>query len=388
MIKVIGIALDGRLKYGQAVRFSAHERQIAQLDNPADGVLNWVLVVSLNKGSFHMPRLWQALFASVFAFSCGAVSAVAQPADTEFFRGKTVTYIVSVGPGGGYDIYGRLLARYLGKHLPGARFLVRNVPGAGHIVGANTIYTARPDGLTIGTFVTGLIYTQLLERQGVRFDLARMSWVGRMADEARGLVISKRSGLTSVEDLINADTPLLLSTAGVGASNHIESLMLAYALGLNVRLVPNMLNPEAQMSMVRGEVVGVLGSESSFDAFVEQGNGTFMLSIATGRSAIDGVPRASDYIVRDDARPLFEFIETMTELGRLTAGPPDIPPARLAALRQAFNAAVADPDLRREAAALVLPINPGPGEEVEAQVKTLLNQTPETIALLKRTVLQ
>ena len=335
-----------------------------------------------------MRRLVQSGFALTVAFLCGAVSAAAQPADVEFFEGKTVTYIVSVGPGGGYDTYGRMLARYLGKYLPETRFIVRNLPGAGHIVGANTIYTARPDGLTIGTFVTGLIYTQLLERQGVRFDLAQMSWIGRMADEARGLVISKHSGLTTVEDLMNADGPLLLSTAGVGASNHIESLILAYALGLDVRLVPNMVNPEAQMSMVRREVMGVLGSESSFDAFVEQGNGIFMLSIAGGRSGIAGVPRASDFIVREDARPLFNFIETMSELGRLTAGPPDIPPERLAALRQAFNAAVADPDLRSEAARLVLPINPGTGEEVEAKVKTLLDQTPETVALLKRTVLE
>ena len=335
-----------------------------------------------------MRRLLHAGFAFAAAFFCGALSASAQPADTDFFKGKIVTYIVSVGPGGGYDTYGRMLARYLGKYLPETRFIVRNLPGAGHIVGANTIYTARPDGLTIGTFVTGLIYTQLLERQGVRFDLAQMSWIGRMADEARGLVISKHSGLTTVEDLMNADGPLLLSTAGVGASNHIESLILAYALGLDVRLVPNMVNPEAQMSMVRREVMGVLGSESSFDAFVEQGNGIFMLAIAGGRSAIAGVPRASDFIVREDARPLFTLIETMSELGRLTAGPPDIPPERLAVLRQAFNAAVADPDLRSEAAQLVLPINPGSGEEVEAKVKSLLDQTPETVALLKRTVLE
>jgi tripartite-type tricarboxylate transporter receptor subunit TctC len=335
-----------------------------------------------------MLRLWQAFFALTVTFFCGLVSAVAQPTDVEFFKGKTVTYIVSVGPGGGYDTYGRMLARYLGKYLPETRFIVRNVPGAGHIVGANTIYASRPDGLTIGTFVTGLIYTQLLERQGVRFDLAEMSWIGRMADEARGLVISKNSGLNTVEELMNADGLLLLSTAGVGASNHIESLILAYALGLDVRLVPNMVNPEAQMSMVRGEVMGVLGSHSSFDAFVEQGDGIFMLAIASGRSAIAGVPRASDFIVREDARPLFNFIATMTELGRLTAGPPDIPPERLAVLRQAFNAAVADPELRSEAARLILPINPGTGEEVEAKVNTLLDQTPETVALLKRTVLE
>ena len=82
--------------------------------------------------------------------------AFAQAESNEYFRGKTLTYIVSTNPGGGYDYYGRLMARYLEKHLPVSRVVVRNVPGAGHIIGANTIYVARPDGLTIGVFKTVL----------------------------------------------------------------------------------------------------------------------------------------------------------------------------------------------------------------------------------------
>ncbi len=80
----------------------------------------------------------------------------------DFYKDKTVTYIVATAPGGGYDLYGRLIAEYMQKYLPGSTFVVKNVPGAGHIVGANTLYASKPDGLTIGTFNTGLIFTQLV----------------------------------------------------------------------------------------------------------------------------------------------------------------------------------------------------------------------------------
>src|SRR5487761_1058948 len=108
-------------------------------------------------------------------------------ADTNMFRGKTITYIVATGPGGTYDTYGRLLAHFLQKYLPGSHILVKNIPGAGHIVGANTLYAARPDGLTIGTFNTGLIYDQLLKRPGVLFDLTKFSWIGKAANDTRAL---------------------------------------------------------------------------------------------------------------------------------------------------------------------------------------------------------
>lgn len=309
----------------------------------------------------------------------------AHAADADFFQGKTVTYIVSAGAGGGYDSYGRLLTRHLPKYMPGTRFVVRNVPGAGHIIGANTIYAARPDGLTIGTFVTGLIYAQLLEQEGIRFDMGQMSWIGRMSEEGRSLVISANSGFENVDDLINAGRPILISSSGVGASNHIETRMLAYALDLDVTIVPNMQNPEAQMSMVRSEVDGVLGGESSFDDFVNQGNGRFVLTIAGERSQIEGVPSAREFIVRDDALPLFDFIETMAMLGRVQAGPPGIPAERLEVLREAFNQALQDPDLRAEAARINLPIDPGTGEEVTRSVEMLLSPSAETIALLRQT---
>ena len=114
---------------------------------------------------------WVVSALAFLALLMAAGTVSAQEPNSEFFRGKTLTYIVSTNPGGGYDYYGRLMARYLEKYLPVSRVIVRNVPGAGHIIGANTIYTSRPDGLTIGVFNTGLIYSQLLQASGVRFDL-------------------------------------------------------------------------------------------------------------------------------------------------------------------------------------------------------------------------
>src|SRR5581483_8310166 len=144
----------------------------------------------------------------------------------DFYKGKTVTYIVSTAPGGGYDFYGRLISQYMQKYLPGSTFVVKNVPGAGHLVGANTIYNSRPDGLTIGTFNTGLIYSQLIGRDGVKFDLAKMSWIGKAASDPRVITIGTQSPIMSYKDLIAQKEPVNFSTAGVGGAAYVETVML------------------------------------------------------------------------------------------------------------------------------------------------------------------
>ena len=146
------------------------------------------------------------LLAILPALTLASAQAHAQSAGA-FYHGKTVTYIVATAPGGGYDTYGRLIARYLGKYLGDAKVIVQNVPGAGHIVGADELYVARPDGLTIGTFNTGLIFAQLLKLQGVQFDLANMSWIGKASSDPRVLVLSKSSGIKNWQELTDASKP-------------------------------------------------------------------------------------------------------------------------------------------------------------------------------------
>jgi tripartite-type tricarboxylate transporter receptor subunit TctC len=304
-------------------------------------------------------------------------------ADLTMFRGKTITYIVSTGPGGGYDTYGRLISRYLQKHLPGSRVIVRNVPGAGHIVGANTIYAAKPDGLTIGMFNTGLIYDQLIKREGVLFDLNKFSWIGKAADDTRALMLSKTSGFKNIEDVIKAKGPIKFAAAGVGSAAYNDTRILADALHLNVQIVPGFTGNEGEMSMLRNEVVAEVGTAESMEQFVKQGHGFFALALSGDATSLPGVPRAAQYVKDDRGKRLLALVETLSEIGRLTAGPPGIPANVLAAEREALTAAMKDPELLAEAKKLDLDIDPAPGDVVEARIKAALNQPPETVAALK-----
>src|SRR4051794_20119078 len=146
----------------------------------------------------------------VLALAAVGFAASAAPAQTgaDFYKGKTVTYIVATAPGGGYDLYGRLVAEYMQKYLPGSTFVVKNVPGAGHLIGANTIYASKADGLTLGTFNTGLIYNQLIGREGVRFDLTKMSWIGKAASDPRVITIGAQSPIRSFQDLMALKEPV------------------------------------------------------------------------------------------------------------------------------------------------------------------------------------
>jgi len=307
----------------------------------------------------------------------------ARAADADYFKGKTVTYIVATGPGGGYDTYSRLIARYLQKYLPGSRFIVRNVPGAGHIVGANTIYAAKPDGLTIGMFNTGVIYDQLIHRQGVLFDLSKMSWIGKAADDTRVLMISATSPYKSFDDVVKAKTPIKFAAAGVGSAAYNDARILADALHLNVDIVPGFTGNEAEMSMLRKEVVAEVGTAESLEQFVKQGHGYFALALSGNDKTLPGVPRAAKYITDDKGKRLLGLLQALSEIGRLTAGPPGIPANIVAAERQALTSVMKDPEFLAEAKKLDLDIDPAPGDVVEAKIKAALAQPPETVAALK-----
>jgi tripartite-type tricarboxylate transporter receptor subunit TctC len=299
-----------------------------------------------------------------------------------FFKDKTITYIVSTNPGGNYDAYGRLIAGYMEKHLAGARIVVKNVPGAGHIIGANQIYNANPDGLTIGTFNTGLIYAQILEREGIHFDLADMSYLGKAAAEPRALIISAKGPYQSLLDLQNAKEPVKLAAAGVGSAAYAETKLISDAFHLNVELITGYHGNAGEMAMLRGEVQGQLGSLSSLQGFVDSGGGRIVMQV--GGDPTDGVPRASDLANSETARAIVKLIVSQAELARVTAGPPGIPLDRLGVLRAAYRAALEDPELLAETKRRGMPIEPLYGEKVREQVVAALNQSPQTRALIAK----
>jgi tripartite-type tricarboxylate transporter receptor subunit TctC len=145
-----------------------------------------------------------------------AAPATAQSAE-EFFKGKTLTYIVATAPGGGYDTYARLIAGHMEKYLPVKNISVKNVPGAGHIIGANQLHASKPDGLTIGTFNTGLVYAQLVERKGIKFDLGNFTYLGKSAADPRTIMVSTQSGIESFDQLVGSERQVKFAGAGPGS---------------------------------------------------------------------------------------------------------------------------------------------------------------------------
>ena len=135
----------------------------------------------------------------VFSFTTVVNAATA---DYDFYKGKVITNIEATKPGGGYDAYARMIGKYMEKHIPGSTLIIKNVPGAGHIIGANETFMAKPDGLTIGTFNTGLIYNQIVGLEGIKLDLAKYSWIGKASNEQRVMFVRPNSPLKTLKEFM------------------------------------------------------------------------------------------------------------------------------------------------------------------------------------------
>ncbi len=328
-----------------------------------------------------MLRIPRSLLAAGF-LAAGGIAASPALAQTgaDFYNGKTVTYIVATSPGGGYDLYGRFVAEYMQKYLPGSTFVVKNVPGAGHLVGTNTIYASKPDGLTIGTFNTGLIYNQLIGLEGVKFDLAKMSWIGKAASDPRIVVVSADSPIKSFKDLTEMKQPVNFATAGVGSAAYVETTVLSNVLGLPIKIQSGYNGSDDQLAMRRGEIIGTIASRSSWQQYVDNGYGRFIAQIG---GAQKDLPQLSTLVTDPTAKAFIALVESQGDLSRLTAGPPGIPEDRLAALRDAYRKAMADPELLAKTNKAEKPIEALVGEDVAKKIKAALEQPPKTVEMLK-----
>lgn len=311
------------------------------------------------------------------ALTLPAGAAYAQGA--EYYNGKTVTYIVATAPGGNYDTYGRLVAEFMQRHLPGSTFIVRNMPGAGHLIGANALYASKPDGLTLGTFNTGLIYTQIAGHKGIKFDLNNMSWIGKAATDPRVLVVASQTSIKTFADIANSKDILNFATSGPGGANYVEILGLTATLKLPIKMLSGYNGTEDQLAMRRGEIAGSIASRSAYDQFVKNGYGRY---IAQFGGLEKDLPQMSDMVKDEDAVRLVNLISVQGSIARLTAAPPGTPAPQLNALRAAFKKSMEDPDLRERANKASMPIEPLFGEDVAKAVSTALKQSPRVVELL------
>lgn len=345
-----------------------------------------------------MRRMLFALFVAAAALAIGPAFA---DEVFDFYKGKRVTMIVSYGTGGGYDVYARLLARYMSKYIPGnPNIIVQNIPGAGSLRGANFIYNqAAKDGTAFGTFARNMPLLGLLKTvQNVQFDPLKFTWLGSSssyANDAYLLIVRRDAQVKTLEEARRpGGQPILLGSTAEGASSDAMGLLLRDMLGFNIRLVPGYTDSGVLfLAIERGEVEGRtvgLSSVRSNHADWLAPNGLVHAMVAIGRATrhpdFPDVPTARELAKSDQDRKLIEIVEAPYKLSRPYAAPPGVPPARAKALQEAFLATYKDPGYLADAQRLGLDVSPIGGSEVLHLIEDIAKTPPNELKRVEKLI--
>lgn len=310
----------------------------------------------------------------------------------DFYQGKTVRIIVGAAAGGGYDTYSRTIARHMGKHIPGnPSLVVENMPGAGFLISANHMYkVAKPDGLTIGHFIGGLFLQQLLGKPGIEFDAAKFDYVGVPTQDNYVLGISKKLGITGIDQWLASKTVVKLGGVGVGSATDDIPKVLKETIGLPLQVVSGYSGTSTvRLAYNSGEVQGVCNAWESFRATwpneVKSGDLVIVLqNTAKPHPELPNVPLAINYAKTDEGKKLITaLVHSVGPTARPYVLPPGTPKDRVQMLRKAFIETMKDPEFLADATKAKLDINPLDGAELEANVKDVFNLDPKLIPRAK-----
>jgi tripartite-type tricarboxylate transporter receptor subunit TctC len=316
----------------------------------------------------------------------GAASAQAQSVES-FYRGRTVTLVIGYSVGGGYDLHGRLLARHLGKHIPGnPAFIVQNMPGGGSLRAANFLYNAAPkDGATIGVFSRGMAMEPLIGASNTQYDARKFTWIGSITNEVSVCATSSASKVKTWDDLLAV--PFTVAGEGSGSDPDIFATMIKNVFGAKLRLVAGYPgSAEMTLAIERGEVDGRCGwTWSSIKLqrpeWVAGHRLNVLVQLASRRiPELADVPLLLEHATTARQRQIVNVILGRQAMGRPVVAPPGVPEDRKQALRKAFDATMADPDYVAEATARGLEVNPVGGADLDKLLDDLYATPPEIIA--------
>lgn len=305
-----------------------------------------------------------------------------------FYKGKIFRLLVGFSSGGGYDVYARLLGRFLPRYIPGApSVIVENMPGAGSLKAANYLDTAGPvDGTVMTTFNTGLITESLTDPKRVPVDFRQMTWIGNASEDVRVCYAWGATGIRNWEDLLARDNVNFGATTP-GTAGYIESSLLRDLFGVKLKQVQGYAGSnDKRLAVERGELDGDCGGFTSLPADWMRNHkiNIFVRLSQTPLPGLDmGIPYAGDLLKNPRDRQIFDFLIAPEKLGRLYVMSARAPADRVAAMRAAFDATVADPDFLKEAARMMLLITPMTGDEVAKRVAELYATPTETVVRAK-----
>jgi tripartite-type tricarboxylate transporter receptor subunit TctC len=320
----------------------------------------------------------------------------------DFYRGKVITLFVGYGPGGGFDLIARLLARHLGSHIPGnPSIVVQNMPGAGSLVAANYLYNVAPrDGTQFGIIARNMPLLGLLGRNpNVRFDPHKFTWIGSasdFSDDAYALIVRKDSPVKSIDDARRPDGPMLvLGGTAEGASSADVPKILRDALGLRMKLILGYRDSAAIfLAMENAEVGGRMVELSSVRATHPQwlkSDSDYRLLAMYARTKRDpefpDVPTARELAPDKAARELIEFTETpLLTMAWPFVAPPGVPQDRAAALQSGFAATARDPDYLADAASLKIAVDPVNAADIYRAIDKLSAASPDVLDYVRNLI--
>jgi tripartite-type tricarboxylate transporter receptor subunit TctC len=307
------------------------------------------------------------------------------------FAGKTVRVVVGFSPGGGYDIYARELARYLGRHIPGhPAVVVQNMAGAGSLKAVNFLFNAAPrDGTVLATFSRGIVFEPLIGHlDGAQFDAPKFNWIGSIADEVGVCAINASRGIATWQDMLTTRT--VIGASGAGADSDAFPIVLRNLFHLPMRVVTGYPGgADVNLAMERGEVDGRCGWSwtsilSRNREWLNEKRIRITLQIALAKHEdLPDVPLITDLVSDPRQAAAVRLIVSRQGIARPFAAPPDVPPERIATLREAFDATMRDPDFIAEMRSQALDVRPLGGGAVQALMRDIYASPPDVVKLAR-----
>ena len=316
-----------------------------------------------------------ALFAALFCCSLAQAQS-----------GKVIELYIGYSVGGGYDVYARLLARHMGRHLPGSPVIVpKNMEGAGSLRLANWLYKAAPkDGSVFGTIGRGIAFDPLLGTEGAQFKAAEFGWLGSANDEVSVCASWGKTGITRFEDFY-ART-IFVGGTGAGADTDVFPKAMNTILGTKLKLVTGYPGGnDITLAMQRGEVEARCGwswssIKSNHPQWVKDGTIKLLVQLSLDKHAdLPQVPLIMDLVKTPEQRAVLRLIFARQVMGRPFLAPPGVPAERLAILRRAFMDTMQDKAFLAEADKIKLEITPVTGEAVQKLVAEIYATPPEIV---------
>jgi tripartite-type tricarboxylate transporter receptor subunit TctC len=338
------------------------------------------------------------LLSAAFAFALLPVIGQNLHAQEPFFKGKQIRIVVGLSSGGGYDRAARLIARHMGKYIPGnPDLVVQNMPGAGSVTAANYVWgVAKPDGLTLLAPHNNFYLTQLSEQKEVKFDLPKFNWIGSLENDDMMIFARADAPFNSMSEIVKQKVTPKCGSTGVGSSDYVMSKILEETIDARIQHVTGYPgSSEIAIALERGEVQCMGLTISTYygrEPFLTWMKSKFVRFLAqSGRKRDSRVEEAPTiYELMDEfktpatKRRVAEAMLQGGEWARPLLAPPGTPADRVATLRAAHQKVAKDPDLIAEAKKMRIDVTPLTGEKLQGMAKEVMNQPPEVVAQIKK----